>query len=71
MFIHYPGFFSRVFTLRTCLVSLQSLLSTPEPTDPQDAQVAKHYLTDRESFKETAKFWTEASLKTTNQTKPN
>ncbi|CEQ40134.1 SPOSA6832_01707, partial [Sporobolomyces salmonicolor] len=30
---------SPVFTLRTCLVSLQSLLSTPEPNDPQDAEV--------------------------------
>ncbi|GAA6003564.1 uncharacterized protein JCM10292_000418 [Rhodotorula paludigena] len=50
---------SPVFTLRTCLVSLQSLLSTPEPNDPQDAEVAKHYLTDRKGFEETAKFWTE------------
>ncbi|GAA5881198.1 hypothetical protein JCM16303_004839 [Sporobolomyces ruberrimus] len=50
---------SPVFTLRTCLVSLQSLLSTPEPNDPQDAEVAKHYLNDRKGFEETAKFWTE------------
>ncbi|GAA5902797.1 uncharacterized protein JCM6883_007247 [Sporobolomyces salmoneus] len=50
---------SPVYTLRTCLVSLQSLLSTPEPSDPQDAQVANHYLKDREGFEETAKFWTE------------
>ncbi|GAA5982824.1 hypothetical protein JCM11641_004638 [Rhodosporidiobolus odoratus] len=50
---------SPVFTLRTCLVSLQSLLSTPEPNDPQDAEVAKHCLTDRKGFEETAKFWTE------------
>lgn len=45
--------------MRTCLVSLQSLLSTPEPTDPQDAIVAKHYLTDKRGFEETAKYWTE------------
>ncbi|BGP56831.1 hypothetical protein JCM8202_006019 [Rhodotorula sphaerocarpa] len=50
---------SPVFTLRTCLVSLQSLLSTPEPSDPQDAEVAKHYLTDRAGFESTAKYWTE------------
>ncbi|GAA6031313.1 hypothetical protein JCM8097_005598 [Rhodosporidiobolus ruineniae] len=50
---------SPVYTLRTCLVSLQSLLSTPAPNDPQDAEVAKHYLTDRKGFEETAKFWTE------------
>ncbi|KAJ8292757.1 Ubiquitin-conjugating enzyme E2 1 [Rhodotorula toruloides] len=49
----------RVFTLRTCLVSLQSLLSTPEPNDPQDAEVAKHYLTDRRGFESTARYWTE------------
>ncbi|KWU42178.1 hypothetical protein RHOSPDRAFT_21669, partial [Rhodotorula sp. JG-1b] len=52
---------SPVFTLRTCLVSLQSLLSTPEPSDPQDAEVAKHYLTDRQGFESTARYWTEAS----------
>ncbi|GAA5916491.1 hypothetical protein JCM8208_006389 [Rhodotorula glutinis] len=51
---------SPVYTLRTCLVSLQALLSSPEPTDPQDAEVAKHYLTDRKSFEATAKFWTES-----------
>ncbi|GAA5883493.1 hypothetical protein JCM1840_003194 [Sporobolomyces johnsonii] len=50
---------SPVFTLRTCLVSLQSLLSTPEPNDPQDAEVAKHYLTNREGFESTARYWTE------------
>ncbi|KAK4048464.1 Ubiquitin-conjugating enzyme E2 1 [Microbotryomycetes sp. JL221] len=50
---------SPVYTLRTCLVSLQSLLSTPEPNDPQDAEVAKHYLTDRQSFDQTAKYWTQ------------
>ncbi|KAM0790274.1 hypothetical protein ACM66B_005578 [Microbotryomycetes sp. NB124-2] len=49
---------SPVYTLRTCLVSLQSLLSTPEPNDPQDAEVAKHYLTDRKGFDETAAYWT-------------
>lgn len=48
-----------MYTLRTCLVSLQSLLSTPEPNDPQDAEVAKHYLSDRDGFEQTAKFWTE------------
>ncbi|POY70021.1 hypothetical protein BMF94_6958 [Rhodotorula taiwanensis] len=54
---------SPVFTLRTCLVSLQSLLSTPEPSDPQDAEVAKHYLTDREGFESTARYWTEVYAK--------
>lgn len=53
--------FISVYTLRTCLVSLQSLLSTPEPNDPQDAEVAKHYLTSRESFDKTAAYWTQVS----------
>ncbi|KAK9452248.1 ubiquitin-conjugating enzyme/RWD-like protein [Limtongia smithiae] len=48
---------SPVFTLRSSLLSLQSLLSTPEPNDPQDAEVAKHYLTDRKGFDNTARYW--------------
>lgn len=40
-------------------MSLQSLLSEPQPQDPQDAEVAKHYLTSRESFEQTARAWTE------------
>lgn len=50
---------SPVYTLRTVLVSLQVLLSTPEPSDPQDAEVAKHYLADFDSFQQTARAWTE------------
>lgn len=48
-----------MLTIRTALVSLASLLSTPEPSDPQDAEVAKHFLTDRPSFEATAKYWTQ------------
>lgn len=46
------------YTLKTVLISLRSLLTTPEPYDPQDAQVAKHYISDREDFDKTAKYWT-------------
>lgn len=42
------------------MLSVQALLCTPEPNDPQDAEVASHYLKDIEDFKRTAKFWTEA-----------
>ena len=64
------------------LLSLQALLSTPEPgsfrprcasvtlwlttesvgtaDDPQDAQVAKQYLSTPDEFTATAKFWTES-----------
>jgi len=44
-------------------LSLRALLSSPEPTDPQDAEVAKMYLNDRKRFEKTAKFWTETYAK--------
>jgi len=50
---------SPILTLKSTLISLQSLLCTPEPSDPQDAEVAKHYLTSKSSFEETARYWTE------------
>ncbi|SGY25670.1 BQ5605_C018g08654 [Microbotryum silenes-dioicae] len=63
---------SPVYTLRTCLVSLQSLLSTPEPNDPQDAEVAKHYLSSRTSFDSTAQYWTQVYAKpNTNSSAPS
>lgn len=49
---------SPVITLKSALISLQALLQSPEPNDPQDAEVAQHYLRDRESFNKTAAFWT-------------
>ena len=48
---------SPVLTLKSTLISLQSLLCSPEPSDPQDAEVAKHYMTSRSSFDETARYW--------------
>ncbi|KAK4686940.1 ubiquitin-conjugating enzyme (huntingtin interacting protein 2), partial [Tremellales sp. Uapishka_1] len=51
---------SPVLTLKSTLISLQSLLCSPEPNDPQDAEVAKHYLTSRESFNATARHWAQA-----------
>jgi len=39
-------------TLRTILISLQALLSSPYPNDPLDADVAKHYMTSKQSFDE-------------------
>ncbi|AMD20587.1 HDL157Wp [Eremothecium sinecaudum] len=49
---------SPVLTLKTSLISLQALLQSPEPNDPQDAEVAKHFISDRESFDRTAAVWT-------------
>ena len=50
---------SPVLTLKSALLSLQSLLCSPEPKDPQDAVVAQHYLSDRKGFDETARYWTQ------------
>ncbi|KAF5314978.1 hypothetical protein D9619_007555 [Psilocybe cf. subviscida] len=50
---------SPVLTLKSTLISLQSLLCSPEPNDPQDAEVAKHYMTSKASFEETATYWTQ------------
>ncbi|CAF1587695.1 unnamed protein product, partial [Didymodactylos carnosus] len=44
-------------TLRTVLLSLQALLATPEPDDPQDAVVANQYKKDRKLFEKTARHW--------------
>jgi ubiquitin-conjugating enzyme (huntingtin interacting protein 2) len=49
---------SPVFTLKSSLISLQSLLQSPEPNDPQDAEVARHYLSDKDGFDKTATYWT-------------
>jgi ubiquitin-conjugating enzyme (huntingtin interacting protein 2) len=59
----YTDAWTPVLTLRSTLVSLQSLLCSPEPKDPQDAEVAKHYLSDRAGFESTAKYWTEVYAK--------
>ena len=41
------------------MLSLQALLSCPNPDDPQDAQVAGQYKKDITQFEKTAKYWTE------------
>merc|ERR1719379_770661 len=50
---------SPALTIRTALISLQALLSTPEPDDPQDAEVATQYRNDRKAWETRAKEWTE------------
>lgn len=44
-------------TIRTALISLQALMCSPEPDDPQDAEVARQYKTDRQLYELTAKQW--------------
>lgn len=54
---------SPALTIKTALLSLQALLCSAEPADPQDAEVAKMYMSNREEFERTAKFWTESYAK--------
>ncbi|XP_048138437.1 ubiquitin-conjugating enzyme E2 27 isoform X2 [Rhodamnia argentea] len=51
---------SPALTLKTALLSIQALLSAPEPDDPQDAV----YLKDYQTFVGTARYWTETFAKT-------
>ena len=39
------------------------LLASPEPSDPQDAIVARQYIDDNQLFMKTAKQWTETYAK--------
>ncbi|QIW99446.1 hypothetical protein AMS68_004964 [Peltaster fructicola] len=48
---------SPVLTLKSALISLQSLLSSPEPKDPQDAEVAAMLLSRPEEFAHVAREW--------------
>merc|ERR1712126_130567 len=50
---------SPALTIRTALLSIQALLSAPEPSDPQDAEVANMFQANRELFNQTARYWTE------------
>mmetsp|Transcript_23403 Transcript_23403/g.37637 ORF Transcript_23403/g.37637 Transcript_23403/m.37637 type:complete len:205 (-) Transcript_23403:99-713(-) len=50
---------SPALTIRTALLSIQALLSAPEPDDPQDAEVAEMFKHNRELFNQTAKYWSE------------
>ena len=45
-------------SIRTALLSLQALMTEPQPSDPQDAVVAKEYIENREKFNMTAREWT-------------
>jgi len=44
-------------TLRTVLLSIQALLESPEPDDPQDAVVAAQFNNNRQIWEETALYW--------------
>lgn len=55
--ITFLVFRAAAMTLRTVLLSIQSLLCDPQPNDPQDAVVANQYLSNIELFKKTALYW--------------
>ncbi|KAI9889285.1 MAG: Ubiquitin-conjugating enzyme E2 1 [Vezdaea aestivalis] len=48
---------SPVLTIKSALLSLQSLLSTPEPKDPQDAEVASMLTRNPAEFDRVAREW--------------
>jgi ubiquitin-conjugating enzyme (huntingtin interacting protein 2) len=48
---------SPVLTIKSALISLQSLLSTPEPKDPQDAEVAGMLIRNASEFEHVARDW--------------
>jgi ubiquitin-conjugating enzyme (huntingtin interacting protein 2) len=49
---------SPALSIKTAMLSLQALLSSPEPSDPQDAVVARQYMDNLEEFNAQAKRWT-------------
>ena len=51
------GAWSPVLTIKSALLSLQSLLSTPEPKDPQDAEVAGMLMRNPKEFERVASEW--------------
>ncbi len=48
---------SPVLTIKSALLSLQSLLGSPEPKDPQDAEVANMLMNQPEQFDRVARDW--------------
>jgi len=48
---------SPALQIRTVLLSIQALLSSPEPDDPLDATVADHFKNNRDEAEQVAKQW--------------
>lgn len=49
---------SPALQIRTVLISIQALLSAPNPDDPLAEDVAKHWKSNPDDAMETAKMWT-------------
>mmetsp|Transcript_21446 Transcript_21446/g.35896 ORF Transcript_21446/g.35896 Transcript_21446/m.35896 type:complete len:137 (+) Transcript_21446:413-823(+) len=54
---------SPALTMKTAMLSLQALMCSPEPDDPQDAVVATMYKEKQDEFISTAKYWTSTYAK--------
>ena len=54
---------SPAFSISSILLSIQALLSNPNPSDPQDAVVGSQYTKNRELFNRTARYWTNVYAK--------
>lgn len=50
---------SPALQIRTVLLSVQALLSAPNPDDPLATDVAKHYKEDEKAAQAVSKEWTE------------
>ncbi|SBT77398.1 ubiquitin-conjugating enzyme E2 N, putative [Plasmodium ovale] len=48
---------SPALQIRTVLLSIQALLSSPEPDDPLDAKVAEHFKQDKNDAENVAREW--------------
>ncbi|KAG4301642.1 hypothetical protein PCANB_001819 [Pneumocystis canis] len=57
---------SPALQIRTVLLSIQALLSTPNPDDPLDQSIGQEFLYNRATFDATAKEWTRLYAKTKN-----
>lgn len=50
---------SPALSIRTSLLSIQALMCSPEPDNPQDAVVAKMFKEEKKKFEVTARKWTQ------------
>ncbi len=59
---------SLTLTIKMALLSLQALMCSAKPRNPQNAEVAKMYMTNGgKKFDQTAKFWMETYVKATSK----
>ena len=56
---HAPDKWSPALQIRTVLLSIQALLSAPNPDDPLATDVAKHYKEDERDAQRISREWTE------------